>query len=96
MPNFNCFTFFLLEADGTPRIHSTHDTLPQAVNQTGIAPPGQGWRIVDNATGQIVGAGMGKLLARRGKPTKPAAVKKKPLKRMPARPEGRRSKNPRR
>ena len=65
------FTLFLLDADGKPGGHSTHDTLQQAINQSGIAGPGQGWRIMDAVTGQIVGAGMGKIPARKVKPTKP-------------------------
>jgi hypothetical protein len=54
--------------------------LPQAFNQTGIAPPGRDWRIVDNASGQIVGAGVGKLPARKVKPSKPTTLKNKALK----------------
>jgi hypothetical protein len=80
------FTLLLLGADGHPTAHSTHDTLQQAINQSGITAPGQGWRIMDTETGQIVGAGVGKISAHKGKLSKPpTAKKKKELKRIPAR-----------
>ncbi len=87
------FTLYFLDTDGTPRVHSTHDTLPQAVNQSGIAAPGRGWRIVDALTGQVVGTGVGKVRASKVKPMKSAIVKKKPVRRTPARPKGRRSRD---
>jgi hypothetical protein len=86
------FTLYFLNANGTPRVHSTHETLPQAVNQTGTAPPGRGWRIVDTLTGQVLGTGVGKVPASKVKPTKPAIVKM-PVMRTPPQPKGRRSRN---
>jgi hypothetical protein len=87
------FVLYFLDADGNPRGHSTHDTLPQAVNQSGIAAPGRGWSIVDALTGQVVGTGVGKVRASKVKPMKPASVKKKPVRKTHARPKGRGSKD---
>jgi hypothetical protein len=65
------FTLLLLGGDGNPTVHSTHDTLQQAINQSGIAAPGKGWRIMDTETGQIVGAGVGKRAAKRSRASPP-------------------------